>query len=496
MQNLLSPHTVVGGVWRLFVMAAIILGLFLGVMYISLRQVTLIESEIRHTEAVENELRDLGEDMINAETGQRGYLVTEDIAYLEPYNAGVASVHRHLANLHQLVVNPQTRDKLERMVVMIDLKLGELRHTIALNQQGRRDEALNLVRTNSGKQFMDQFRQLRGAAIGIEQDLMREHRTRLLEQFRNIFLIVVLGGLIALLLLFLSALETAKRLKQPLQEVIDGIHAMAKGDLEHQVKITSQDEIAQIGVAFNHMAAKELAARRELEMTERELKRSNTELDNFAYVASHDLKAPLRGIRSLTQWIAEDVEETASEETLDNLGLLSRRVDRLDSLLESLLAYSRIGRKNAAPEPVDIGKLLADIRDYLAPGAGFQITFAEALPTILTFKAPLELVLRNLINNALKHHDGKSGLVSVSIVETGDQVEFRVADDGPGIPPEFHDRIFQMFQTLKPRDEVEGSGMGLAMVKKTVEGLGGAVRVESTPSVRGSTFIFTWPKPA
>jgi signal transduction histidine kinase len=130
----------------------------------------------------------------------------------------------------------------------------------------------------------------------------------------------------------------------------------------------------------------------------------------------------------------------------------------------------------------------------LAPPAGFTIHLAEKLPTFFTERVPLETVFRNLLGNALKHHDRpQTGQVSVSATEQATVVEFTITDDGPGIDPEFHERIFQMFQTLKPRDQIEGSGMGLAIVKKLVENYGGTVQVESSVG-QGATFRFTWPK--
>ena len=139
-------------------------------------------------------------------------------------------------------------------------------------------------------------------------------------------------------------------------------------------------------------------------------------------------------------------------------------------------------------------RLIQDIADYISPRTGFTVTYRGEIHMIHTSKAPLEQVLRNLIGNGLKHHDGDVGAVVVSARDLGSMIEFRVEDDGTGIPPRFHERIFQMFQTLKSRDELEGSGMGLAVVKKSVEGHGGTVRVESTPPRRGTTFVFTWEK--
>jgi PAS domain S-box-containing protein len=241
----------------------------------------------------------------------------------------------------------------------------------------------------------------------------------------------------------------------------------------------------------------DISARRQIEQEKdrqrQELVRSNADLEDFAYIASHDLKAPLRAIGHLAEWIQEDIALTASPETAQNLDLLQGRVSRLQMLLDGLLAYSRIGRVDSPIEDVDIPHLVRDIANLLAPGPGFVVTCVGLFPLIRTRYAPIRLVLENLIGNGLKHHDHAEGRITVSARRQSDgTMEFRVADDGPGIAPRFHDRIFVIFQTLAGRDEVEASGIGLAIVKRQVEGHGGRIRVESAPPVRGSTFVFTW----
>ena len=141
---------------------------------------------------------------------------------------------------------------------------------------------------------------------------------------------------------------------------------------------------------------------------------------------------------------------------------------------------------------IQTGPLVRSVVELLTPPAGFVVTVANGMPQLTTYKTPLELVFRNLIDNAIKHHDRAEGRIEVSASNQGRLVEFTIRDDGPGIPAEYHDRIFRMFQTLKPRDEVEGSGIGLAVVKKVVERQGGQVTVESH-SGRGTAFRFTWP---
>lgn len=240
----------------------------------------------------------------------------------------------------------------------------------------------------------------------------------------------------------------------------------------------------------------ELAATLERRVQERtaELERSNQELDQFAYVASHDLRAPLRAVDHLATWIAEDAAALLPPTSQKHLRQLRERVARMDQLLNDLLTYARIGRADGKVETVSIAALLADIITFLAPPMGFQIRSTSVLPVFDTLRVPLELVIRNLISNAIKHHHQPTqGKVEIAVQDLGDFWEFCIGDNGPGIAAQYHDRIFGLFQTLQSRDQVEGSGMGLAIVKKAVEQRGGAIRVESTEG-QGTTFYFTWPK--
>ena len=223
-----------------------------------------------------------------------------------------------------------------------------------------------------------------------------------------------------------------------------------------------------------------------------ELERSNAELDQFAYVASRDLKAPLRAIDSLAAWIEEDAKDVLPEPSVRHLSLLRGRVGRMERLLDSLLTYSRVGRKEAAPEAIDTAALVREAVALVAPPTGVEVQVAGTFPTLVSARAPLALVIRNLVSNAVKHHDRPDGRVTVSARMDGDWAEFTVADDGPGIAPEYQDRVFGLFQTLRPRDEVEGSGMGLSIVKKAVQSRGGRVWIEPGEG-RGAMFRFTWP---
>jgi PAS domain S-box-containing protein len=230
----------------------------------------------------------------------------------------------------------------------------------------------------------------------------------------------------------------------------------------------------------------------EKEQQRAELERSNADLEEFAYAASHDLKAPLRAISHLVQWIADDIEPLVNPETLENLKLLQGRVARMQMLLDGLLAYSRIGHTSSTVEDVNIAEVVLEVVAMLAPPPGFVVACEGTMPIIRTHRVPIQVVLENLISNGLKHHDRTEGRITVQTRAVDGVTEFRITDDGPGIPAQFHDRIFLMFQTLASRDDVESSGIGLTIVRKKVQTHGGRIWVESAPPARGTTFVFTW----
>jgi signal transduction histidine kinase len=235
------------------------------------------------------------------------------------------------------------------------------------------------------------------------------------------------------------------------------------------------------------------AAVEDLRRTNAELIRSNEELDQFANVASHDLRSPLRNIENLSEWIIEDLGDSVTDRSRKHLNLLRQRIRRMDRLLHDLLQYSRVGREESRPAAVETGKLIGDIVELLHPPPQFTVRVDEKLPTVHAPPTALRRVFQNLIENAIKHCDRDEGKVEVSCRDQGDLVEFTVQDNGPGIAPQYHEKVFQIFQTLSRRDEVEASGIGLAIVKKTVEMYGGRIVVESDVG-KGATFRFTWKK--
>ena len=259
----------------------------------------------------------------------------------------------------------------------------------------------------------------------------------------------------------------------------------AEDDYSVRVHKPGNDEIGILYDGFNDMLAK-------IQRRQEDLERSNRDLDQFAYVASHDLKAPLRAIATLAGWIEEDLKDQLTGDSKEQMQLLRSRVARMDALIEGVLHYSRVGRMDSEGEEVNVGELLKEVIELQAPPTGFEVVVGSDMPTITTKRLRLGQVFSNLINNAIKYHHRSVGRIDVQ-AERGDGCyHFTVADDGPGIAPEHHDRVFVMFQTLQPRDELESTGLGLALVKKLVEEEGGKITLESEAG-QGAKFRFTWP---
>ena len=228
-------------------------------------------------------------------------------------------------------------------------------------------------------------------------------------------------------------------------------------------------------------------------LAEDSLRRRVEELDQFAYITSHDLKAPLRGIANLSRWIEEDLGENLKPEVAGQLDMLRGRVGRMEAMIEGILQLSRIGRTAIQAETVDVKELLTEVIDLLDPPPHMAITLDPDMPTLRAKRIRLQQVFLNLLSNALKHHHRAEGHIHVGVTPRGEWVDFSVTDDGPGIAPKYHDKIFVIFQTLQARDKVENTGVGLALVKKIIEGVGGRIWVESEEG-RGAAFRFTWPK--
>ncbi|MCG9880925.1 MAG: PAS domain S-box protein [Bacteroidia bacterium] len=236
----------------------------------------------------------------------------------------------------------------------------------------------------------------------------------------------------------------------------------------------------------------EKTASKMLEQYTADLEKKNKELDQFAYVVSHDLKAPLRGINNLSMWIEEDLEGKLEPDTKNNLDLMRKRVKRMEGLIDGILQYSRAGRIKYEKVKFGLKESIEELIQNMEPPSNFTIVVPENLPRMQTEKIAIEQVFANYISNAIKYNNNPNPKVEISFEEVDGFYHFCVSDNGPGIEKEFFEKIFVIFQTLQARDTFESTGVGLAIVKKMVEEKGGKVWLQSEMGV-GTKFYFSWP---
>lgn len=311
-------------------------------------------------------------------------------------------------------------------------------------------------------------------------------------------LLVRLSFLAALLLsVVLLVVYVQGSLVGRLRQLADDMTRLSRGELDVEVREGGDVEFARLASAAEVFRRNAL----ELERALGTLAQRNASLGEFAHVASHDLKSPMRAISNLSQWVLEDCTELLPDASVEHLNLLRGRAERMENLLEDLLRYARLGNDASIVESVRFGDVMEDVLAVLSLPASVQVDVRGEDTEIRTVKAPLELVLRNLIQNAVRHHDGDAPHIVVSAEPLPDPlkpaVRLTVQDDGPGIPDDRREEAFRVFRRLEATTDGPGTGMGLALVKRAVELIGGELELEwSFPDrepPRGCRFVFRWP---
>lgn len=236
----------------------------------------------------------------------------------------------------------------------------------------------------------------------------------------------------------------------------------------------------------------DISARKRLEA---DLKQANSDLQEFSYVASHDLRSPLRSIADLVEWVTQDLADGRLDDVQRNLGRMSPRIARMESLIDDLLRYARAGKTDHDYRAVSLPELLREVTELQPLPVGFVLdTSALDARSFQAVRTPLSTVLRNLLGNAVKHHDGGAGCIQVAAQPDGSHMLITVTDDGPGVPPQASRRIFQLFQTLSSSSRADTAGIGLALCKRMTETHGGRIDVVSPVAAgRGARFRVWWP---
>lgn len=276
------------------------------------------------------------------------------------------------------------------------------------------------------------------------------------------------------------------RITKRILKMVHMANAIAEGDYQVHTEESGKDELGKLAQSLNRMA-------KILDINIAELKHKNKELDQFAHIVSHDMKAPLRGIDNVVSWIEEDHKEELSPKVSEYMELIKSRVSRGENLIQGLLTYARIGKGNSITEEVDVGLLVHEVLENYILRSDFRLKIAPNLPRLRTNKVLLFQVFSNLVGNAIKHNDKEKGYLHIYHKDHETHYEFFIEDNGPGISKQYHDKIFMIFQTLKERDSFESTGVGLAIVKKILDSRNEKIAIDSEQG-RGTLFSFTWKK--
>jgi signal transduction histidine kinase len=419
-----------------------------------------------------------------------------------------------LAALSILVIRSLTRPLVHATEIMTDFSKGKLKG-LSLRSEGRNDEIGELQ--ESFGRMIDNTKEIVAMARSLaEGDYAVTIKPRSNEDELSLSLITMTKALKEFSddlqgrseQLEKLVLKRTAKLEKTTEKLIEEISERKRTEKElekhreHLEELVAErtkaleektDKTEESRKALTYLVEDVNKAREDLEKANRDIGAVNTELQDFAYIVSHDLKAPLRAVSQLAYWISEDYAEVLDEDGKEHLNLLSGRVKRMDALINGILQYSRLGRAKEKQDEIDLDKTLPSIIETLAPPENIQITIEDELPEIVGNKTHMEQVFQNLIGNAIKFMDKPEGLITIGCRDEGSHWEFRITDNGPGIDEKYHERIFKIFQTLVPRDEHESTGIGLTLVKKTIDQYDGKVWVESEVG-KGSSFLFSLPK--
>lgn len=441
------------------------------------RTMEAVRSSIRHTRDLQEDVTKLDVLIRDAERGQRGYLLTGVAAYLEPYEAAVEQFPPLAEHFRQLAAgNPRQQQQVEALSSLIQQKLEELTRTIQIRIDSGQEAARKAMLNNLGQFLMARIVVLVNAVVA-EQSQQLAERYAVVERVEAMtHLLTAVGSVLAVLSLALAALLL--RLSAARQRTIEQ---------DRQQRALDQ-------------AAADRARHAELTLHAEALERSNADLDDFAYIASHDLKEPLRGLFNNARFLHEDYADKLDQQGVDRISRLGFLCQRMERLINDLLYFSRLGRQELAVQPTDLNAVIHDIEIMSETTLREQnavIVVPRELPGISCDKTRMTEVFRNLIVNAVKYNTSSTKLIEVGcrdqvLVEGGSESRvFYVKDNGLGIAEEFHEDIFRIFKRLNTEDDdKKGTGVGLTFVRKIIERHGGRIWLESVLG-EGTTFYFT-----
>ena len=449
---------------------------------------------VAHTHRVLEALETAESLVKDAETGQRGYLITGRDEHLDPYSRAIAGFDTHLQRLRELVAdNPLQQQNVEALGQLVFERFGILREVVERQRTAGPDAARDLVRAGRGLPVMNEIRNLVGEMKAVEQRLLDERAEAARRSFRIVSLANGLGAGLGIALIGLSFALFRRDTKNREEAAAD--LKRLNDELENRV----QHRTEALSRAVDHLHSEVTDRTRAQEAANAatvELRRSNRELQEFAQVASHDLQEPLRKIQAFGDRLGARSGDALDDTAQDFLRRMLDAAARMRRLIDDLLTFARVTTRARPPEPVDLRavaeEVVADLQGRLQETGG-RIEVGD-LPTVEAEPTQMRQLLQNLLGNAVKFHrpDVPPVVTITGRATNEDSVEVTVADNGIGFDEKYLDRIFNVFQRLHGRAEYDGTGMGLAIVRKIVDQHGGTITAQSRPG-EGAAFVVTLP---
>ncbi|HEY4327781.1 MAG TPA: ATP-binding protein [Mucilaginibacter sp.] len=445
------------------------------------------------SEAIIRNSSTLNKGIIDVQSAFRGYLLTNDESFLVPYYDNSKAIFVLINQEKKLISSsPSQRRKLDSILLLQKSWLGYANLLIETKRKATNDTSFakeyqhlfnTLFKKQVGKNYTDQITNIFRLFDRNEYKIREDRRYALANSIKQTETFSIFFSSLTIIIGLSGAIYLVRKISKRIDGMVKLAENISQGDFT-KVNDNKMDELSSLSKSLNSMSNK-------LSHNISELKKRNDELDQFAYVVSHDLKAPARGIYNVMQWIEEDFAENISPKMQKYLEIIPERIQRMENLIDGLLDYARIGSEKQTKEEVDVAILVNEVAEEIASN-GHQMYLSE-LPKLWTEKLLLRQVFSNLISNAVKYTPADNGKINISCIEKGNLFEFTVTDNGVGIEREYHEKIFVIFQTLREKNDKESTGVGLAIVKKIVESKNCSIKINSSKG-NGSSFIFTWPK--
>lgn len=460
--------------------------------YTLTKEVNTNTAFLTNSESIIRNSTSLSRNIADIHNAFRGFLLTNDENFLVPYNTGLSTIPALINQGHKLTNSADQGRKLDSILMFHKLWIDFANSLIKAKRKAFRDNRFTAeyehlfntqFRTQVAKSYTDEISRLLRNFDRNEYKIREVRRVALAASIKRTETFSIFFSSLVIVVGVVGAIFIVLKISKRIASMVKLAENISRGDFT-RINDDKKDELSSLSISLNSMSEK-------LSRNIKELEKRNAELNQFAYVVSHDLKAPVRGIYNVIQWIEEDLDNEISPAMRKYLDIIPQRIKRMEDLIDGLLDYARISREKPVREETDVNVMVDELAEMIVPKA-FEFTHGR-LPKLWTEKLLLQQVFSNLISNAVKYTPPENGRISISCDEKDNHYEFSVIDNGQGIDREYHERIFVIFQTLREKHDKESTGIGLAIVKKIIEEKHCTINVISSAGA-GAKFIFTWPK--